>query len=163
MDYHKAFSKLHDQERQALLGGAERRTFETGEFVLIQKQPQEAVWVVAKGEVRVVRELRVRATYVAEQGQEARLKSRDKGNPTTMVELARLGEGEIFGEMSFVDHTPASASVIAAARSELLRIDGTAIYRLMREDPTFASRFYHSLAVILSQRLRTTSGKILHG
>ena len=73
------------------------------------------------------------------------------------MEIARLGPGAIFGEMSFLDGAPVSANVIAVGKVEVLRIDGASTKQAMKKDPSFAGRFYHSIAEILVRRLRATS------
>ena len=66
-------------------------------------------------------------------------------------------EGELFGEMSFLEEAGASASVVADDEVEVDVIPGEHVRRLLDSLPGFAARFYHSLAVTLSERLRRTS------
>ena len=73
------------------------------------------------------------------------------------VEIARLVEGEIFGEMSFLDNFETSAGVIADQACEVEVIDSSHVQALIENHPGFAGRFYRSIAEILSQRLRQTS------
>ncbi len=72
-------------------------------------------------------------------------------------EVARLGEGQLFGEMSFVEAHPTSASVVAETPVTLVRFDAEDIEPLLEQDPALGERFYKSLAAILSQRLRETT------
>jgi hypothetical protein len=65
-----------------------------------------------------------------------------------------IGPGEICGEMSFLEDTPASASVIAHQDVEALHLDRPTLERLFELFPHLASRFYRSLAMNLSRRLR---------
>jgi CRP/FNR family cyclic AMP-dependent transcriptional regulator len=69
-------------------------------------------------------------------------------------EIARLGSGEIIGEMSFVDSRPPSATVKALSDSVVLAIPRSALLDKLQEDTDFASRFYHALAIFLADRLR---------
>lgn len=77
------------------------------------------------------------------------------------VELARLCRGDIFGEVSFVDNEPTSASVIAGTDAEILVIDVDVIQSLLLGDPTFGRRFFHSIAITLARRLRETNPRVL--
>ncbi len=78
----------------------------------------------------------------------AKIESAAKGK------IAEIGTGEIAGEMSFLERVPASASVIAENQVEALAIDWKTLEDLFELFPHLASRFYRSLAVNLSRRLR---------
>ena len=69
-----------------------------------------------------------------------------------------LGPGEICGEMSFLEDTPASASVIAEKDVEAYHLDRTTLHRLFELFPHLGSRFYQSVATSLSHRLRELIG-----
>ena len=68
--------------------------------------------------------------------------------------IAHLGPGEICGEMAFLENGVASASVIAAGDLETFAIDWTSLSDLFELFPHLGSRFYRSLAIGLSRRLR---------
>jgi CRP-like cAMP-binding protein len=65
-----------------------------------------------------------------------------------------IGPGEICGEMSFLEDTTANVSVIANQDVEAFHLDRATLERLFELFPHLASRFYQSLAVNLSRRLR---------
>ncbi len=78
--------------------------------------------------------------------------------------IAKLGPGEILGDISFLEDIPASASVIAIENSNLLVIPRNRIESKLKEDPQFAARLYKTFAVIASRRLRLredTFGRML--
>jgi len=75
-------------------------------------------------------------------------------------EIARLDEGEIVGELSFLDARPPYASVLAAAASVVLSVPHAAIHARFARDPGFAARFYRSLGIFLASRLRQTVGQL---
>lgn len=78
-------------------------------------------------------------------------------------ELARLGAGEIVGEMSFVDARPPAATVTALEPSVVLAIPRRQLEIKIQEDAGFAARFYRALAVFLSDRLRSTVRRLGYG
>ena len=80
------------------------------------------------------------------------IKARIESSPG--VKLALVGEGDICGEMSFLEGTIASASVIADTDVEVLAIQWTKLQQLFDLYPHLGSRFYRSLALNLSRRLR---------
>ena len=66
--------------------------------------------------------------------------------------------GEVCGEISFLDELPATADVVAKEAVEAYYLDRPMLKSLFELFPHLASRFYHSLAGILSRRLRELIG-----
>lgn len=88
-----------------------------------------------------------------------------KGSATVEVikekVIARLAPGDICGEMAFIENTVASASVLAAEReTEVDAIDLAEVSAIFSSFPHLEARFYKSLALVLSQRLRRTSSEL---
>jgi len=65
-----------------------------------------------------------------------------------------IGPGEACGEISFLDELPATANVVANEAVEAYYLDRPTLHSLFELFPHLGSRFYHSLAAILSRRLR---------
>jgi bacteriocin-type transport-associated protein len=78
-------------------------------------------------------------------------------------EVARLGAGEMVGEMSFIDARPPSATVTAAENTILLAVPRRQLATKLEQDPGFAARFYRALATFLSDRLRGTVSRLGYG
>lgn len=78
-------------------------------------------------------------------------------------ELARIGAGEILGEMSLVDARAPSASAVVAADSTLLVIGKSVLRAKLDADTGFAARFYRAIAIFLSERMRSTVGRMGYG
>lgn len=67
--------------------------------------------------------------------------------------------GDIAGEMAFVERRLPGGSIIASGPGKVLAVPRTAIRQRFVDDQGFEARFYHALAMFLSDRLRTiTSG-----
>jgi S1-C subfamily serine protease/rhodanese-related sulfurtransferase len=81
------------------LGDVERRRFNAGDFVCREGDPGQEAYVIHSGAIEIRR----------------RINGSDKV-------LARLGEGELVGEMALFRKAPRSADMVAAADSELLVI-----------------------------------------
>jgi CRP-like cAMP-binding protein len=79
------------------------------------------------------------------------------------VELARVGAGEILGEMSLVDSRPPSASVTVAQESFVLALDKKVLQNKLDTDNGFAARFYRAIAIFLSERMRGTIKNLGYG
>jgi CRP-like cAMP-binding protein len=88
-----------------------------------------------------------RTVYVILTGT-ARVESADK------VAIATLDPGEVCGEMAFLENAVAAASVKAMKDVEACAIEWSGLNDLFELFPHLGSRFYRSLAVNLSRRLR---------
>jgi len=78
-------------------------------------------------------------------------------HPEFNNEIAKLGKGELFGEMSLLEGLPVSANVIADDRVEVDVCDAAHIADIFANDRELEGRFFKSLAYILSVRLRDTT------
>jgi CRP-like cAMP-binding protein len=74
--------------------------------------------------------------------------------------LANLPSGCIFGEMSFLDGEAVSADVITTSLVEVLKFDKADLDELVKADQSFGLRFFQSLALTLSRRLRATNALV---
>lgn len=134
----KVFKYLKDDEYQSLLQTAERKTFKPGTLLIRQGQQQTSLHILVTGNAKVVRD-----------------------HEGFMVDISQHGPGEIFGDMSFIEGQPASASVEACDPEVLaIVISHDNIQKFIQADPTFTGRFYQSLAAILSRRLRETTDMV---
>ncbi len=77
--------------------------------------------------------------------------------------VARLLSGEIVGEVSFVDDRPTLATVKSIDAAKALAIPRDRLSRQLENDAGFAARFYRALAVLLADRLRSTSSLHAYG
>lgn len=75
-------------------------------------------------------------------------------------EVARLGRGEVVGEMSLVDSAPPSATVEAMTGAMMLAIDKRDLQQRLSDNPGFSGRFYKALAIFLADRLRSTTQRM---
>ncbi len=132
----RIFRHLSAAEEARILGEAESRRAAPGETIVREGEPRTGIFVIRSGAVRV-----------------------EKDSAGFPLEISRLGPGEIFGEMSFVEGSQASASVVAEDDQpvEVVRIAQEQVEPLLEAEPGVYGRFYKSLAEILSLRLRTTS------
>jgi|SRR5579862_2625874 len=81
-----------------------------------------------------------------------------KGTASVQIPAQRtswtIEPGEICGEISFLDELPATANVVANDAVEAYFLDRPTLQSLFELFPHLGSRFYQSLASILSRRLR---------
>ncbi|MEP7308762.1 MAG: cyclic nucleotide-binding domain-containing protein [Acidobacteriota bacterium] len=130
---------MNDSDLDWLIAAGSRREVAAGDVLIREGQPVDAIFIIVDGL------LAVRTT---------RTGARD---------VAQLRSGEIVGEMSFVDARPPSASVVSLGPSLVLAIPRGTLAAKLQDDVPFAARFYRSVAVFLSDRLRTTSRGLGYG
>ena len=92
------FKHLSPVDVQRVADAAREKSYPRHSVILFEDDPGDALYVVAKGQVKVV--------LIGDDGRE--------------VILSVLGEGEFFGEMALLDDEPRSAHVIAMEDSDLL-------------------------------------------
>ncbi len=119
--------QLGDADVEWLIATGDRRLLEIDEVLIRQGCPADALSIVLDGSLLV---------------------------DVSGREVARLGVGEITGEMSFVDASPPSATVRAAQPSRVLCIPTARLAQHLTEDTAFAARFYRAIATLLSGRMR---------
>ncbi len=98
-----------------------------GEVLVEANEMGQALFIVKRGAVRVLRDGAV---------------------------LGRIGEGEIFGEMSLVDDLFTSARVEAETDVELVAFPRRPFELLVARDLALAVKIYRALCRTLSERLR---------
>ncbi len=74
--------------------------------------------------------------------------------------LARLGPGELFGDMSLLEGLAPTATVVAAENSLLLVLPRSVLDTRLATDEGFAARLYKAFAVLNARRLRETTGSL---
>jgi CRP-like cAMP-binding protein len=105
-----------------------RKQFKPGESIVQRERRTHGIFLILKGTALV---------QIASQ-------------PTAV----EIGPGQICGEISFLDELPATANVVAKESVEAYYLDRASLQSLFELFPHLGSRFYHSLAAILSRRLR---------
>lgn len=87
-----------------------------------------------------------------------------KNDPSGVPQrIGVAGPGKILGEMSMIDGEPRFASCIALEETLFAMIDRDGLSRIMADDPRFGIKILLELVLLLSQRLRATSSRLLRG
>jgi bacteriocin-type transport-associated protein len=74
---------------------------------------------------------------------------------TSGIEIARLGAGEIVGEVSLISTRPPATTVTAIEESQIISIPLLQLEAKLEEDTGFAARFHRAIAILLADRLET--------
>jgi CRP/FNR family transcriptional regulator, cyclic AMP receptor protein len=128
------FGLLSDADVEWMAQAGVQRPIRDGEVLIEEGQPVNSVIFLLQGECVVT--------------------ERSAG------EIARLGVGEIVGEMSFLDSEPPSATVTASGNGLGLFLDKETLARKLEADVAFGCRFYRALAVFLTNRMRKTTRRM---
>jgi hypothetical protein len=109
------FEVLGDVERDAIIKEMEVETHDEGSVILNEGDPGTSMYLIASGEVKVF--------------------TRSTGAAAGSVYLARLGEGDFFGEVSVLTGKPRTATITASQRTELLRLDKDKLDGVLSKHP----------------------------
>ena len=97
------FEVLTPEERAALVKEMELEQHGEGDVIITEGDLGSSMYIIAQGEVKVY--------------------TRGAGGRGGSVYLAKLGEGEFFGEVSVLTGKPRTATITASKPTELLRLD----------------------------------------
>jgi len=128
------FEVLSPEELSHVAGMMEQVRFPPGKDIIRRGEKGRHLYVLTEGRVQV-------------------LESDVAGNK---VEIARLGKGEWFGEMSLLADVPCTATVRSVDHVSVLRLSAADLQRLMTAYPGVHTRFFN----VLSRRLRDTAAKV---
>jgi CRP-like cAMP-binding protein len=101
--------------------------FAAGDIIIREKEPGASMFIIQTGQVEIFRQ---------HAGKER--------------QIALLGPGDFFGEMSVLEEIPRTASARALQDSQLLQIDATTFDQMLHQNPEIAVRMMRRL----SRRLR---------
>jgi CRP-like cAMP-binding protein len=129
-------------------------------YILGGLEDSDLQWLYDAGKPRYVTEnspiiaegVQVDSLYIVVEG-EFRVSKGDR-------ELARLGVGEVLGDMSLLDSRPASATVTAVGESKTFEIPQSRLRSKLASDPHFGARFYRALCIFLANRLSRTDAMV---
>jgi CRP-like cAMP-binding protein len=133
------FNFLSSTDRALLEGKAKahHRDFKDGEVILKQGDSNASLYIIKSGHVSVV-------TRVLEQA----------------LEIDQLHEGDLFGDMSFVDTDSVSTDIVALGNVAIDVVTDKDVEDIIKNDPMFYGRFYHALAKLVSYRLRQKNDQL---
>lgn len=134
------FRTLTAEERQAVLRLAHFQTHPHGHTILHQGElAPSGLWMVRSGTCEVVSD-------VAHGGEH---------------QMAFLPPGSVFGELSFFDEAPHSATVRVVEDAEVMHLPLGEFSRLEESDPQAASKLLRNLGRIMAQKLRRMDRSVL--
>jgi CRP-like cAMP-binding protein len=128
----QVFEDFTDDEVLTISNYSQKKFYQREEVIFEEKSEDTSLYIVLSGELEVLA----------------------KTSENKEVSLSFIDEGEVFGELSFLDGKKRSAKIIAKSDVELLQLTRNSFDRLRLEHPDIASKLIMDLARVISLRLR---------
>ena len=135
----RVFSELSPQEAGLLSGFLDVFRVRTGEPFIFEGDEGSFMVLVLNGQVDVYKQ------YAS----------------TSPKLVASVGQGKTLGEMSMIDGEPRFATCVAAQDTTFAMLDRTGFREIIEKQPVLASKIMLHLVILLNQRLRQASAKLL--
>ena len=129
------FSNLSEAHLSSIAEFCVERSFSEGGVIIKQGDPGIGLYVICSGKVKIVKE-----TAGGEK-----------------LDIAELGPGDFFGEMTVLDSAPRSANVIALEESKCLVLSAWDFNARMNVHPEIALK----ILPVVVKRFRETNEKLL--
>lgn len=129
------FSDLKEREIKSLAEFCVKRLFEKGQPLVKQGDSGLGLYILVSGKVKIVKK-----TSTGEE-----------------LEIAVLGPGDFFGEMTVLDSSPRSANVIALEDTDCLLLTAWEFKARLEEHPEMALK----VLPVVVKRFRETNEKLL--
>jgi len=119
-----------------------RRVYRNNEVILSEGGYSGKVFLVLHGATRIVGSAAI------------------SGDCQVRPGVRDLGRGDMFGELSMLDHGPHSATVIAISDCELAVIDSQSLLEFIEKDRDVGYEIFRELCHMLVDRLRKTDKQV---
>ena len=131
------FDRLSDDELKEITSSGSIRDYKAGETIIKEGEFDCWIYFLICGRLEIIK------------------------NNKTVNYFSRLGD--MFGEMSVIDGSPRSATVMAASPAIILGVDASLIdNKLKNSELSFCYVVYRLFAEVLADRLRTTTAENLY-
>ena len=130
----RLFTDFYNAEIEAFIRASVRRSEPAGQVFLVMGAVNSSMFIICKGSVTVKR-----------------------FGSTDDIPIATLGAGQTFGELSFMDGSKATASVVATEPTEVLQLSREAVDGMIEGYAPLALKFWRNLALVLKERLVKTN------
>lgn len=127
-------STLNKKELKTLYNLMDIVTIESGKTLFQEGDPGEEMYIVVSGKIGIFVKL--------PDGED--------------LEIAEIGGGNFFGEMSIFEHAPRSATCRTKKETEALRLHGSKFYQFIGRNPSAGIKIMHKMLNITCHRLQNT-------
>jgi CRP/FNR family transcriptional regulator, cyclic AMP receptor protein len=130
------FKDLNKRELSAIERILHRREYIADELVIRQGEPGMGMYIIESGKVVVLSE-------------------------PAGVQLSELSDGDFFGEVSLLDETPRSATVVAKCPTRILGFFQSDLFSLIERNPRLGVKIVIRLTQFLGERLKRANQQVL--
>lgn len=117
------FADLNHDELSAISKIVKKKEYKTGETIFKENEDGTSMYVIRKGEVK--------ACKAAPDGE--------------LMTLTMMKDGDIFGEMSFLDERPRSATIVSVSHTEVYSIEKHDFEKLIDAYPRMVYKILKSI------------------
>ena len=132
------FKDLSDDEIERIAALCKEKSYQSGEIIIEEDMPGEAIYIMETGKVRVVK--------------------MEGGNERS---LAEAGPGEHVGEMSLIDGMTTSARVVASEPTECFLLYKEDFDLLLASDDKLHIKILRTITCKMAERLRRTTEDLM--
>lgn len=130
------FKDLSRREFSSIERILHRRDYVPEEIIIRQGEPGLGMYIIQTGTARVVSE-------------------------PAGVQLSTLSDGDFFGEVSLLDESPRSATVVSTTHSRVLAFFQSDLFSLIERDPRLGVKIVIRLAKFIGERLKKVNQHVL--
>jgi CRP/FNR family transcriptional regulator, cyclic AMP receptor protein len=129
------FQEFSERELAAVSRFLHKREYLPDEAIIRQGEPGLGMYIIQTG----------KAVVIAEPGN---------------IQLSELDDGDFFGEVSLLDETPRSATVVARTHCTIFGFFQSDLFALIERDPRFGVKIVVRVAKIIGDRLRKANQQV---
>ncbi len=126
------FKGIDREGLKTIMSLLEQRRYNAGQLIYSENEKGGSLFIIKSGRVRVYR----------------------TGKDMKAVELAELKEGDVFGEMTFLDESPHTANISAVDDTELLVLHKAKFEELAESNPKHAYIITKNLLLVIESIIR---------
>jgi CRP/FNR family transcriptional regulator, cyclic AMP receptor protein len=131
----EGFAKLSNEELEVIATIANPVKYELGVHVVNEGDQSDELFIIFKGQVSI--------DFQSYSGQK--------------VNICRIGEQQLFGELSYLDNQPRSASATTTEEAKILVLKRIDLDLCFSEFPTIGYKVMSELAQLVTRKLRFTN------
>jgi bacteriocin-type transport-associated protein len=147
--------ELSNSDIDWMLAAGQKEEIAAGETLIRQGEPVNALYILLDGALTVT-------VAQSDANPIGRAFAALEGGELSGREIARLSNGEVVGEMPFLESYLSSTTVKALRKSLVLVIPRQQLLEKLQADVNFAAHLYRAIAVLLAIRLEQIVGQIGH-
>ncbi len=137
---HALFGGIEEEELIQFLTFMKQREYPKGDSIVIEGDPGDCLFLIMEGSVGI-------------------LKTVPEAGDNSMEQIATLGMGETFGEMSIIDLHTRSATVRTLEDSIVLVLSQKSLSQIWKTEPKIYTLILMNLAREISMRLRSIDAR----